>query len=236
MMGNPTTDPPLPLAPAVESLLAHERVISAQPERVRARALSRARASLGATELAVRPMRTVSSPARRVIYAAAASLVLVAGGAAAYQMLRTPAPPPTRPLPPDRPSRATHAVAQPASPTPAPMIEPDQVAPAVKAAVPLHRGSLTPRSPATPEELRLLVRARHADARAEYPAVLSVLSEHERNFPTGRLSEEREVLRVKALVGLGRADEARQVASSFRRHFPRSVLLHKIDDMLATLR
>jgi hypothetical protein len=38
------------------------------------------------------------------------------------------------------------------------------------------------------------------------------------------------------LVGLRRGGEARQVAANFRRQFPRSVLLHKIDDMLASLR
>jgi hypothetical protein len=82
------------------------------------------------------------------------------------------------------------------------------------------------------EEIKLLSRARRADARGDYPQVLLVLSEHERGFPAGRLSEEREVLRVKALVGLGRAEEARRAAARFRRQFPRSVLLHTVDAML----
>jgi hypothetical protein len=82
----------------------------------------------------------------------------------------------------------------------------------------------------------LLVRARQADARQEYLSVLSVLAEHERRHPAGRLTEEREVLRVKALVGLGRGGEARKVAARFRRDFPRSVLLRKIEDMLVSLR
>jgi outer membrane protein assembly factor BamD (BamD/ComL family) len=79
-----------------------------------------------------------------------------------------------------------------------------------------------------------LSRARQADARRDYAEVLSVLSEHERTFPAGRLSEEREVLRVKALVGLGRTDQARRTAARFRRQFPKSVLLHKVDEMLAS--
>jgi hypothetical protein len=86
------------------------------------------------------------------------------------------------------------------------------------------------------EELQLLDRARQADARGEYAAVLAIATAHERRFPGGRLAEEREVLRVKALVGLGRSNEAGEVAVRFRRHFPRSVLLPKIDDMLASLR
>jgi hypothetical protein len=83
------------------------------------------------------------------------------------------------------------------------------------------------------EELRLLDRARQADARADYAGVLGIAAEHERRYPSGRLAEEREVLRVRALVGLGRSGEARQTASRFRHEFPRSVLLRKVDDMLA---
>jgi hypothetical protein len=105
-----------------------------------------------------------------------------------------------------------------------------------KAFTPLHRGILTGKSQARLEELRLLVRARKADARGEYLSVLSVLAEHERGFPSGRLSEEREVLRVKAMVGLGRTGEARQVGANFRRQFPQSVLLHKVDEMLSAPR
>jgi outer membrane protein assembly factor BamD (BamD/ComL family) len=86
------------------------------------------------------------------------------------------------------------------------------------------------------EELRLLIRARQADARGDFSSVLPVLAEHQRLFPAGRLAEEREVLRVKALVGLGRNDEARQTADNFRRRFPRSVLLHRVEDMLTSSR
>jgi hypothetical protein len=70
--------------------------------------------------------------------------------------------------------------------------------------------------------------------RGDYTDVLAILAEHERRYPAGRLSEEREVLRVKALVGLGRGGEARRAAASFRLHFPRSVLLRKIDEILAS--
>ena len=38
----------------------------------------------------------------------------------------------------------------------------------------------------------------------------------------------------KALVGLGRTDQARRTAARFRRQFPKSVLLHKVDEMLAS--
>ncbi len=240
MMGNHTLDTPLPLAPAVESLLAFERVITPQPERVRARAVARARASLRAADLtAARPARGGASSARRLVYAAAASVLLLAGGAAAYQMLRTPEPAETRSAPPAKSSSGARATASLAAPAPATPAAPDLVGTPVapsKATAASPRGTVATKSAATPEELRLLVRARQADARAEYFVVLSLLNEHERSFPTGRLSEEREALRVKALVGLGRGAEARQAAARFGRSFPRSVLLHKLEDMIATLR
>jgi outer membrane protein assembly factor BamD (BamD/ComL family) len=98
-----------------------------------------------------------------------------------------------------------------------------------------HRIRLAGRNEDGQKELLLLVEARRADARGDFLSALTVLAEHERSYPAGRLSEEREVLHVKALVGLGRGAEARQVAANFRRQFPRSVLRHKIEDMLTTL-
>jgi hypothetical protein len=58
------------------------------------------------------------------------------------------------------------------------------------------------------------------------------LANHERHFPAGRLAEEREALKVTALLGLNRRDDARRVASQFRRRFPHSVLLPHMDDVL----
>jgi hypothetical protein len=41
-------------------------------------------------------------------------------------------------------------------------------------------------------------------------------------------------LRVKALAGLGRTDEARRAARAFRARFPRSVLLPAVSQMPAS--
>jgi len=46
------------------------------------------------------------------------------------------------------------------------------------------------------------------------------------------LLEEREALRVKALSGLGRVEEARRAAHAFEARFPRSVLLPAVNQML----
>jgi hypothetical protein len=239
MMGSDTSRTPPPLSPAVEAFLAHERRIATQPEMARARILARAREALREGDVVVLAPHQAPSPLRRLLYAAAASLVLTAGTAAAYQMLRRPAPVPP---PAEGHTQVVPAVAEPTpASAPAPQAAPEPVAPAApavspKASVPSRRTGVTAKNEARLEELRLLVRARQADARGDYLSVLPLLAEHERSFPTGRLSEEREVLRVKALVGLRRGSEARQVAANFRRQFPRSVLLHKIEDMLASLR
>jgi hypothetical protein len=243
MIGNDTNRTPPPLSAAIDALLAHERVVMPQPEIVRARALARAREALRAADEVAFTPRKVSSPVRRLLFAAAAGVAFMAGAAAAYQRLWRPEPtPPASVVEPPRPRHAL--LAPPAAelaPEPPPV--PDEVAPiapAVSAVSPRaarssHRIRLAGRNEDGQKELLLLVEARRADARGDFLSALTVLAEHERSYPAGRLSEEREVLHVKALVGLGRGAEARQVAANFRRQFPRSVLRHKIEDMLTTL-
>ncbi len=78
--------------------------------------------------------------------------------------------------------------------------------------------------PSEARELRLLRRARRAIAAGEYQSAMTWLSTHRQRFPKGQLAEEREALRVEALRGLGRAQEARRAAGEFRERFPKSVL------------
>ena len=244
MNGADTSWTPPPVTRALGAFLAQARVIDPAPEIVRARLVARARQALRAEKVVVYPTRNVASPVRGLIYAAAAGLVLMAGAAAAYQLLRRPEPsPPASPAnrTPESHTQVVSAAKTAFDLTADPHAGPEATAPEAlavspKAPAPIHRSSLTGKSQARLEELRLLVRARKAEARGEYTSVLSVLAEHERGFPSGRLSEEREVLRVKALVGLGRSGDARLVCLNFRRQFPQSVLLHKVDEMLASPR
>ena len=67
--------------------------------------------------------------------------------------------------------------------------------------------------------------AQRAYAARDFAATLRWVAEHRRRFPTGRLAEEREALRVKALAGAGRDTEANQAASAFEARYPRSPLL-----------
>jgi hypothetical protein len=208
------------LSPEVRALLDGERAIPPQPAAVRARALARAHAAI----VAGSPMQ--SAPPRavpRIPWVATATLIGVAGmvGAGAYEIRGHWAHAPSRPAPaptvaevatPPAPSAATAA----AEPTSAPS------------------GSIgTAQSPtdAAPAELRLLRQARTAVARGDFAGALPPIAEHARRFKNGRLAEEREALRVKALAGLGRTEEARRAATAFEGRFPHSVLLPTISQL-----
>ncbi len=244
MMSDDTSRMPPPLSPSVEALLAHERVPPSQPEMIRARTLARARESLREIPAATLSARAAPTRIRRLLFAAAAGITLMVGAAAAFQMMGRPTPnPPTNPGTPRaarQPPVAPPSTAPEPAPTRAPEAAPARTAAAAEAAfarlsVPSRRKVLTGKPDGEVDELQLLDRARQSDARGDYASVLAIAAEHERIYPAGRLSEEREVLRVKALVGLGRGREARQAAAKFRRRFSHSVLLQKIDDMLASL-
>jgi len=228
---------PSGFSPSVEALAAHERVLPAQPEDVQARLMSRARAATLAGPPATEPVRVTRTGASQSLAAATAAVAVAAGIAAAMYLLGGSAPSaPTA----KAPVTATPPAVAPPEPLPAPTSGSAPAAPSaraqpVEALVPSATPTATSRRDSGPEEIQLLSRARQADARRDYAGVLSILSEHERNFPAGRLSEEREVLRVKALVGLGRTDQARRTAARFRRQFPKSVLLRKVDEMLASM-
>jgi len=84
-------------------------------------------------------------------------------------------------------------------------------------------------------ERALLEVARNAVARKESAAAFEALGRHAREFPRGRLSEEREGLWIRALIGAGRTDEARQRASRFKKSFPRSMLIPAFESALGTI-
>ena len=207
-----------PLSPEARALLVHEREITPLPAMVRARAVARARAALVAG--VARVDRTVAPRPRWAAAAAVIAIMSVGVGAAAYQFRAYLAPAPAN----DRP-----AAAHPAPPSiPAAVVgqEGEEAAPAAV----VDRPTLS-RADQARAELRLLRQARAAVAREDYAAALPTLAEHAHRFKDGRLSEEREALRVKALVGLGRTAEGRRAAASFRARFPRSVLLSAVNKM-----
>ena len=71
--------------------------------------------------------------------------------------------------------------------------------------------------------------ARTALTRGDDAGALLLLQRHAREFPQGRLVEEREALWVQALARSGRVGEARAHARAFRQRFPKSMLLPAVD-------
>ncbi len=79
-------------------------------------------------------------------------------------------------------------------------------------------------------ELALMRRARAA---LDTPSqALALIEEHRTRFPRGVLIQERELLRIEALVKLGRSEQARAAARRFRRSYPQSAHLSRIDRLV----
>ena len=190
------------LSPEVRALLDEERAIPAQPAAVRARAMARARAALvagaaataasppprGAAGRAGRPRPRWSAwPARR--WSSRPTEFTRMSRASQLPSRRAPA---AAPAPIAVAESARRAAGHRAAPI-------DEVPPARAARCFRRRGCRRP----TPlrAELHLLRLARAAVAREDFAAALPPIAEHARRFKDGRLAEEREALRVKALVG-----------------------------------
>ena len=209
-----------PLPPDVRALLAHEREVPPLPTATRARAIARARAAL----VAGVDRSATPAPVRSPRWAAAAALFCILGGAAgaaAYQFRAYIAPgPEIHPI--AAPVKAV-ATVRPVAPAgifeeaPTPSVAPER--------------PVLLKADAARAELRLLRQARAAVAREDYAFALRPIAEHAHRFKDGRLSEEREALRVKSLAGLGRTDDARRAATAFRARFPRSVLLSAVSKL-----
>ena len=218
MMRSPGT-----LSAKVRELLDEEVAIPALPAAARARAVARARAAIEADFGAPATPTERASAAVPARWAASIALALAASaavGAVAYGVAHWTS---------EKAPVEAHPAMVGASPKtsvpaaiPTPIDEPPP--PPRSHGLPLR---LSPAG-AIHAELLLLRPARAAVARGDFAAALHPIAEHARRFKDGRLAEEREALRVKALVGLGRTDEARLAAAGFRAHFPHSVLLRAI--------
>jgi hypothetical protein len=84
-------------------------------------------------------------------------------------------------------------------------------------------------------ERLLLDRARRSLLHGDASAALASVVEHERRFPRGALSEERDALRVEALVAATRYDEARASAAAFHAAHPGSLLTPAVDSALTEI-
>jgi len=165
--------------------------------------------------------------------AVAGGIWLIGGatGAALYGAMRTQE---VRVVYVDRPV-LSHSVplppaTSPATPAPAPEASGSGVSPtAAKRPAP---AAVAPGSELARE--RALLDLARADAAHGEPAlVLAQTERHRVQFPRAKLAEEREALAIRALLSLGRADEARTRAEAFHLAYPNSLLAPAIDSALS---
>lgn len=226
---------PLPIfSQWIEALLVHERAIESQPASLRARAFSRAQAFSAGAPCVPLPRASWLGSHPMMLGSAAGVGMLVSVALLRLASSSSPSSPASN-LP----------VAMPLSPpaegpsAPAPLEQEAKGGTAAGATeTPSSTESRTDPPKAEPpisDELGMLERAQRFEAQGDFLAVLNLAAEHESHFPTGRLCEEREVLRLRALIGLKRAHEAQRVVRRFRHDYPHSVLLPTLDEMLAAV-
>jgi len=88
-----------------------------------------------------------------------------------------------------------------------------------------------PLPPEVPTELELVSAARRSVS-TDAAHALALTAEHARIYPDGILSEERDALRIRALIGVGRIADARRQADAFHRGYPHSVHWRGISALL----
>lgn len=125
---------------------------------------------------------------------------------------RAPSPPGMKPM-----------VVEPATPAPAPVAPPQ---PAERRVVKDVAASW--------DEPELIERARKALA-ADPRRALTLAQEHQRRFPSGALSVERDVIALEALARTGQAAEARRRALAFEAKYPKSIHLPRVQALLSRL-
>ncbi len=127
------------------------------------------------------------------------------------------------------PAQPAPAIA-PAVPVEAAPVAPPSPAeiPAVPTRPPTITKPAPPKRPAGIDETTLLDHAHRALQAGEASKSLRLVADHERSFPEGAMSEEREAIAIEALHKLGRGDEARQRLDSFVVWYPRSPYVRRL--------
>jgi hypothetical protein len=103
--------------------------------------------------------------------------------------------------------------------------------PASRRANPAHTETASATAPDPRAELSLLTPARQLLATHPLRS-LALAEEHAQRFAHGAFAEERDFLRMEALLRLDRRSEAESAARVFRRQHPQSTHLERIDALL----
>jgi hypothetical protein len=145
-------------------------------------------------------------------------------------------PPPVRDEAPAPTPRATPAAASAtcatgpcmrAAPQPAPAAPPRVHKPASRAE------AAAPSAGSAVNELQLIDEARQS-LRSSPARALALADEHAQRFPRGSMAEEREVIRISALMNLGQTSRARALAQDFLRTNPGSAYARRVEAAVAT--
>jgi hypothetical protein len=221
-----------PMDPELRSLLDAAKPADAAPDTSRARLEARlvAGLALGAGAAAGGGALAAKAGAKAAL-AHLALPVLVAftlGGAVGAAVMRaTFTPPAPQVVYVDRPVPAPSAPTEPPPPVPSASAS-ATAAPPVPAPSPASS-----RGDSVAAERRMLDGARLALERGDGAAALAEAERHARTFPTGALVQEREAIAIRALVMLGRRDDAQARARRFVVRFPDSLLRPAVEAAVA---
>ncbi len=207
----------------VREMLAEERQIPAVPAATRDRVFARALETVATMAVSPPIEPTPLGSLRWAAVVAVLGLGSTAGGVAGYKLsTRVQADPTT----------AVMAARMPESVVEGKTRGTAIADPRVEASTSFPLGRLAGRR--VDGEVRLLEQAWVALEREEFAAAMVPIVEHARRFRNGRLTEEREALRVRALSGLGLRGEVRRAAADFGARFPLSPLLPAVNRMASS--
>lgn len=125
---------------------------------------------------------------------------------------------------------AAPAAVQPAE-APSPATAPRRLSSPLTKAAPTSDSPELAGAAAAPSEIELLREARLA-LRSSPASALAVTEQHGRLYPRGKLTQERELIAISALMALGRRTAALSRVSAFERAFPGSPYRKQIADLL----
>ena len=245
-----------PLPPALRALFDDERAAYPEQARARARVLRRIETAV-ALSSALAPPSAVDGPktpangapggaspavakaaSAAVTRTAAWAALAFAGGLVAGELHGRSSPA----LPPSPAPSTSRASMPPVAP--APSVEPvtpvDELtpkppaAPTLSAASPSKATSSGDPASDLAAEQAVIDTARAALSRGRGGDALRATEEHAARFPRGRLSQERELLAIQALLLSGARRDAELRGERFKAIFPRSLYRSAIDELLGT--
>jgi hypothetical protein len=117
-------------------------------------------------------------------------------------------------------------------PEPAPTEQPEASKPEKEPEIPTPP-PVKPRPPSTLKAERALIEpARRALKKNKPRRALRLVEKHRRLYADGQLSEERELIAIRALALLGKKEQARAAAQRFLRRYPKSLLRPLVEAIL----